>query len=97
MVHGDREFLGQDHGWDTTLEPHPLDSGDSPALTELIAAAEGAGTLRERVEACQRAAIEQALAAHRGRWAGAARELGLDPSNLHKLAQRLGCAPARQR
>ena len=61
------------------------------------AAAEGAGTLRERVEACQRAAIEQALAAHRGRWAGAARELGLDPSNLHKLAQRLGCAPARQR
>jgi anaerobic nitric oxide reductase transcription regulator len=61
------------------------------------AASDPAGTLRERVEACQRAAIEQALAAHGGRWAGAARELGLDPSNLHKLAQRLGCAPARPR
>ena len=59
------------------------------------ALADPAGTLRERVEACQRAAVTQALASHQGRWAGAARELGLDASNLQKLARRLGCGPAR--
>ncbi|HWA13549.1 MAG TPA: nitric oxide reductase transcriptional regulator NorR [Burkholderiales bacterium] len=46
--------------------------------------------LRDTVEACQRQAIRQALAAHGGNWARAARQLGLDASNLHKLAQRLG-------
>ncbi|HNM41714.1 MAG TPA: helix-turn-helix domain-containing protein, partial [Giesbergeria sp.] len=38
----------------------------------------------------QRQAIEAALARHRGQWARAARELEIDPSNLHKLAKRLG-------
>ncbi|MCL7941785.1 hypothetical protein M8009_15960 [Halomonas sp. ATCH28] len=38
----------------------------------------------------QRQAILEALAACDGRWASAARRLELDPSNLHKLARRLG-------
>jgi anaerobic nitric oxide reductase transcription regulator len=46
--------------------------------------------LRSRVEEAQRRAIDEALARHNGRWAAAARELELDPSNLHKLARRLG-------
>ena len=33
--------------------------------------------------------------ARAGSFAGAARELGLDASNLQKLARRLGCGPAR--
>ncbi|MDP3169150.1 MAG: nitric oxide reductase transcriptional regulator NorR [Polaromonas sp.] len=47
-------------------------------------------TLREAVHACERQSITQALAAHQGNWAQAARELGVNPSNLHKLARRLG-------
>jgi len=42
------------------------------------------------VEHCQRQAIRQALAAHQDNWAAAARQLVLDPSNLHKLARRPG-------
>ena len=41
MVHGDREFLGQDHGWDTTLAPHPLATDDPRALATLITAVKG--------------------------------------------------------
>ncbi|KWR89601.1 nitric oxide reductase transcriptional regulator NorR [Cupriavidus sp. IDO] len=48
-------------------------------------------TLREAVEQTQRACIEQALHTHDGNWAQAARQLGVDASNLHKLAKRLGC------
>jgi anaerobic nitric oxide reductase transcription regulator len=47
-------------------------------------------TLREAVEDCQRQSIQAALEQHRGHWANAARQLGLDASNLHKLARRLG-------
>ncbi|MNJ82028.1 Nitric oxide reductase transcription regulator NorR2 [compost metagenome] len=46
--------------------------------------------LRVVVDACQRQAIRQALEATGGSWAQAARLLELDPSNLHKLARRLG-------
>jgi anaerobic nitric oxide reductase transcription regulator len=42
------------------------------------------------VDASQRQAIQQALAQHQDNWAAAARQLGLDASNLHKLARRLG-------
>ena len=62
----------------------PLPDGDALA---------GQGNLRERVEACQRAAIAQAMAMHGGRWAAAARALGVDASNLQKLARRLDWAP----
>ncbi|MBV2181154.1 MAG: nitric oxide reductase transcriptional regulator NorR [Castellaniella sp.] len=46
--------------------------------------------LRTSVDACQRQAIRQALVAAGDNWAQAARALGLDASNLHKLAKRLG-------
>jgi anaerobic nitric oxide reductase transcription regulator len=47
-------------------------------------------TMREAVEDCQRRVIWQALAKHNGNWTQAAGMLGIDPSNLHKLARRLG-------
>ena len=52
-----------------------------------------AASLRETVEACERQAIRQALDAQAQNWTAAARQLGLDASNLHKLAKRLGLKP----
>ena len=49
-----------------------------------------AQSLRTVVDGAQREAIRQALDACRGQWAQAARALQVDPSNLHKLAKRLG-------
>lgn len=80
-----------------TLEAELLDPGglDGPQLPAPASAGAGAvptrvaATLREQVEASQRQAIRCALAHHGDNWA-AARELGLDPSNLHKLARLLG-------
>jgi anaerobic nitric oxide reductase transcription regulator len=46
--------------------------------------------LRDIVDNSQRHAIQQALSMQTGNWAAAARQLGLDASNLHKLAKRLG-------
>jgi anaerobic nitric oxide reductase transcription regulator len=51
-------------------------------------------SLRARVDALQRQAIGQAVAESHGNWATAARQLGLDASNLHKLARRLGLKDA---
>ncbi|NRQ42096.1 nitric oxide reductase transcriptional regulator NorR [Rheinheimera sp. YQF-2] len=47
-------------------------------------------TLKQAVSQLQRQMIQQALTQHAGSWSQAARQLELDPSNLHKLAQRLG-------
>ena len=57
---------------------------------ELKARREKLAALREQVDECQRQAIRAALQAHPGNWAAAARLLQLDPSNLRKLARRLG-------
>ena len=46
--------------------------------------------LRQQIEDCQRAAIQQALTVTHHHWARAARQLQVDPSNLRKLASRLG-------
>ncbi|MCW5671175.1 MAG: hypothetical protein KIT86_16070 [Hydrogenophaga sp.] len=43
-------------------------------------------SMHEVIEASQR----QALALHQDNWVAAARQLELDPRNLHKLARRLG-------
>jgi len=83
-----------------TLEPELLDLDPSvlppaPAgAMPAVPAAAAAASLRARVDACQRQAIQDALAAHQGHWAAAARALGLDASNLHKLARRLGLKDA---
>ena len=37
----------------------------------------------------QRELVEAALGRHAGKWAAAARDLQMDPSNLRKLARRL--------
>lgn len=65
----------------------PANSGNATAVS---AASVALRPLRETVDACQREAIRQALAASGDNWALAARQLALDPSNLHKLARRLG-------
>src|SRR5690554_5762686 len=90
--------LGRGAGRDEiiTLEPALLDLAETPRASAPSAAARpmppapSAGSLRERVEAAQREAIRQVLTEAGGRWAEAARRLEVDPSNLHKLARRLG-------
>ena len=89
---------GGERGAILTLEPELLDL-DSAALPPAVSVPQGSGValpvsapqpLRVSVDACQRQAIRQALEAADGSWAQAARLLELDPSNLHKLARRLG-------
>ncbi|MBX9714506.1 MAG: nitric oxide reductase transcriptional regulator NorR [Pseudomonadaceae bacterium] len=67
-------------GFVSAVEPAPVSVQD-PAL---------GSSLREAVEACQRQNILKALELCADNWANAARLLDLDPSNLHKLARRLG-------
>ncbi|MGB7288981.1 MAG: helix-turn-helix domain-containing protein, partial [Candidatus Macondimonas sp.] len=49
--------------------------------------------LREAVDELQTRLIQEALARHGGNRAAAARELGLDRANLHRLQKRLGLTP----
>jgi transcriptional regulator with GAF, ATPase, and Fis domain len=51
---------------------------------------EQAVSLKIAVDGYQRQVIRQTLEACQGNWANVARRLDLDPSNLHKLAKRLG-------
>ena len=80
-----------------TLEPDLLDLDNgvhlppaSAPLEQQGASVPAACSMREAVEACQRQSILQALELCADNWASAARLLDLDPSNLHKLARRLG-------
>jgi anaerobic nitric oxide reductase transcription regulator len=62
---------------------------------EAAASARGAPVLegrplRELTDDYQRLVLERALQRSHGNWAGAARELGLDRGNFHRLAKRLG-------
>ena len=77
-----------------TLGPELLDLDIQPgaqvtAIPTLITGFE-ITPLHEYVSASQRQAIRNALELSSGNWAQAARSLELDPSNLHKLARRLG-------
>jgi len=67
--------------------PAPGSAGDSPAP---LAMGPGMPGLRTQVERFERGLLEQALQGTQGNWAEAARWLGIDASNLHKLAKRLG-------
>ncbi len=51
--------------------------------------------LREATDTFQRRMVEAALAAHDGNWSRAAAQLGVDRSNLHRLARRLGMVVPR--
>ena len=89
---------GADRNDIVTLEADVLDLDGMelpPPVSEAAAPAQGAAipaglSLREAVDHVQRECITRALAAHDGNWAAAARALGVDASNLHKLARRLG-------
>jgi anaerobic nitric oxide reductase transcription regulator len=70
--------------------PGPVGEGCSALDVPDRADEAASSSLRERVERAQRRAIREALDACQGSWAAAARRLALDPSNLHKLARRLG-------
>ncbi|HYF90065.1 nitric oxide reductase transcriptional regulator NorR [Azospirillum sp.] len=59
--------------------PHPVEVSELPELP-----------LRDAVEDLERRMILGHLARHGGNWAQAARSLGLDRSNLFRLAKRLG-------
>ncbi len=78
------DLLDLDDGEPTTSRPIDRD----PAPEALVGAT--TGTLREAVDETQRQLIRRTLATHAGNWARCAHELDLDPSNLHKLARRLG-------
>lgn len=91
------ELLGPD-GPRLSLPPTATASGPATHATDRAAEprastpppGEPPRPLREEVDDFQRLRIRQALAAHEGNWARAARALGLDRSNLHHLARRLG-------
>ncbi len=84
---------GAPRGEILTLEAELLDL-DSPAAERPRLPLPDSGAalrpLRDTLDDCQRACIEQALQQAAGNWASAARLLDIDPSNLHKLARRLG-------
>jgi anaerobic nitric oxide reductase transcription regulator len=74
-----------------SLEPQWLGLGDTmPVLESPVLAGEVFQPLAVAVDECQRHKIRQALEHCGGNWASAARLLGVDSSNLHKLARRLG-------
>ncbi|MEK8029212.1 nitric oxide reductase transcriptional regulator NorR [Ideonella sp. DXS29W] len=80
-------------------EGRPETPDDGTALARRSAATRaadaphpGAQTLREATEAFQRQWIEASLARHGGRMSRAAEEAGMDRSNFHRLARRLGVA-----
>ncbi|MDX5372283.1 MAG: nitric oxide reductase transcriptional regulator NorR [Pseudomonadaceae bacterium] len=63
----------------------PAQQAPAPAVAE-----SAAQPLRPALEAYQRQLIQAALRRNADNWAAAARELGLDRANLHRLAVRLG-------
>ncbi|HEY9380429.1 MAG TPA: sigma 54-interacting transcriptional regulator, partial [Burkholderiales bacterium] len=83
-----------------SLEPELLDLDTQHEALVPAASTSGSETgtasnethrsLREAVDAAQRQSIRQALERCDQNWAGAARALDIDASNLHKLARRLG-------
>lgn len=89
---------GADRRQIVTLEPDmlDLDGVEMPGGADEAPPPPSDGqpaTMQQIVEASQRQAIRQALRQHQGNWAASARQLGLDASNLHKLARRVGIKP----
>ncbi len=66
----------------------PAHAAPTQALATRVAASHT--TLREAVEETKRLMVSQAVAAHDGNWAAAARSLGMGRGNLHHMARRLG-------
>jgi anaerobic nitric oxide reductase transcription regulator len=85
---------GASRGVIMTLEPQVLDLDVSTNAAAVDMPAQSIDAplrpLSVTVDECQRQAILRALERCGQNWAGAARLLEIDPSNLHKLARRLG-------
>lgn len=86
---------GADRNEIVTLEPEFLDLDLPPDATAAAPvfgepAASTVLPLKTALDAYQRQLIRQALSGCNHNWANAARMLGIDASNLHKLARRLG-------
>ena len=64
--------------------------GQTAGEPDLASQVQASATLRQGTDAFQREQIRQRLREFKGNWARAARSLGIDPSNLRKLAGRLG-------
>ncbi|MGY3928539.1 nitric oxide reductase transcriptional regulator NorR [Aeromonas simiae] len=79
-------------GSTAVIRPAHLALGDQPAapLTNPDPVRLPQQGLKEATEQFQRELIRQTLEAERGNWAATARQLRLDPANLHRMAQRLG-------
>lgn len=75
---------------DQSKSPTTLVSDRLSNIAEQPLALSDIPLLRATMDGCQQEAIQQALTAAGGNWAQAAKALGLDASNLHKLAKRLG-------
>jgi anaerobic nitric oxide reductase transcription regulator len=88
-------------------QPIQIDASDldptaaRPATPELpgdslaASVASGQRSLRDATDELKREAIARTLERTAGNWAEAARRLGIDRSNLHHLARRLGIPPGR--
>jgi anaerobic nitric oxide reductase transcription regulator len=74
----------------------PAAAGAAPGGPEAAVSLVPGQTLREATDAFQRAWIEATLARHGASMAAAAREAGMDRSNFHRLARRLGLAAGRR-
>ena len=93
---------GARHAEIVTLEPELLEL-DTPIITgpasvnalSQIAGCAALPSMKMALDHCQREMIRAALERSRDNWAEAARLLYIDPSNLHKLARRLGMKAGR--
>jgi anaerobic nitric oxide reductase transcription regulator len=74
------------------LDPTIAAAPSAPSAPLVRRVAHGDLPLKEAVDQLKRSAITQALAEAGGSWAETARRLGMDRSNLHHLAKRLGIA-----
>ncbi len=83
-VQVDVTHLGLELATDAPEEPLPI-GAPSP----------GHANLRQATEVFQRQRLSEALARSHGNQAEAARELGLDRGNFHRLAARMGVLPRR--
>jgi len=78
-------------GGEAPLVPAGAARGTGSAVpADGLPAGEGAGPLRERLEAFEREMVRQALARAGGNKAQAARELGVGVRSLYKMLERLG-------
>ncbi len=84
----DATHLDLPAGVSTAFKPPASEKLSTPAQT--LPSVDNDLPLREATDAFQRCHIERALAAHDDNWARAARALGMDSANLHRLGRRLG-------